>query len=76
MATMAVGNISPDMDVNTMVAAGRTDLCLLARAPLFHPCWTPHAACVRDYPLPCPGRYRSVERDTPRFAFHFGGDHS
>ena len=37
IATMAVGNISSYMDVNTIIAAGRADLCLLARAHLFDP---------------------------------------
>ena len=32
IATMAVGNISSYTDVNTILAAGRADLCLLARA--------------------------------------------
>jgi anthraniloyl-CoA monooxygenase len=74
MATMAVGNISSFMDVNTIIAAGRADLCLLARAHLFDPYWTRHAAFMLGYPLPWPDPYKSVERYTPRFEFHFGGD--
>lgn len=74
MATMAVGNISSFMDVNTIIAAGRADLCLLARAHLFDPYWTRHAAYMLGYPLPWPDPYKSVERYTPRFEFHFGGD--
>jgi anthraniloyl-CoA monooxygenase len=74
MATMAVGNISSYMDANTIVAAGRADLCLLARAHLFDPYWTRHAAYMLGYQLPWPDPYRSVERYTPRFEFHFGGD--
>src|SRR5438105_8476319 len=35
--TMAVGNISSYTDVNTILAAGRADLCVLARADLRHP---------------------------------------
>jgi anthraniloyl-CoA monooxygenase len=72
--TMAVGNISSYMDVNTIIAAGRADLCLLARAHLFDPYWTRHAAYMLGYPLPWPDQYASVERYTPRFEFHFGGD--
>ena len=72
--TMAVGNISSYMDVNTIIAAGRADLCLLARAHLFDPYWTRHAAHMQGYRLPWPDPYRSVERYTPRFEFHFGGD--
>jgi anthraniloyl-CoA monooxygenase len=71
--TMAVGNISSYMDVNTIVAAGRADLCLLARAHLFDPYWTRHAAFMQNYPLPWPDPYRSVERYQPRFEFKFSG---
>jgi len=74
IATMAVGNVSSWMDVNTIVAAGRADLCLLARAHLFDPYWTRHAAAMQGYALPWPPQYRSVERYTPRFEFHFGGE--
>jgi anthraniloyl-CoA monooxygenase len=74
MATMAVGNISSYMDVNTIIAAGRADLCVLARAHLFDPYWTRHAAWMLGYPLPWPGPYKSVERYTPRFEFRFTGE--
>jgi anthraniloyl-CoA monooxygenase len=74
MPTMAVGNISSYMDVNTTVAAGRADLCLLARAHLFDPYWARHAAWMQNWPLPWPAPYRSVERYTPRFEFRFGGE--
>ena len=76
MATMAVGNISSYMDVNTIIAAGRADLCLLARAHIFDPYWTRHAAWMLGYRLPWPGPYKSVERYTPRFEFRFTGDKS
>ena len=74
MATMAVGNISSYMDVNTIVAAGRADLCVLARAHLFDPYWTRHAAWMLGYPLPWPDPYKSVELYNPRFEFRFTGD--
>jgi anthraniloyl-CoA monooxygenase len=74
MSTMAVGNISSWMDVNTIIAAGRADLCLLARAHLFDPYWTRHAAFMLGYDLEWPDPYKSVTRYTPRFEFHFGGD--
>ena len=74
MATMALGNISSYTDVNTIVAAGRADLCVLARAHLFDPYWTRHAAWMLGYPLPWPGPYKSIERYTPRFEFRFTGD--
>ena len=66
MPTMAVGNISSWEDVNTIIAAGRADLCVLARAHLWDPYWTRHAAKAQDYPLPWPPQYESVERFTPR----------
>jgi anthraniloyl-CoA monooxygenase len=74
MATMAVGNISSWMDVNTIVAAGRADLCLLARAHLFDPYWTRHAAHMQGHDLEWPDPYKSVQRYTPRFEFLFGGE--
>jgi anthraniloyl-CoA monooxygenase len=74
IATMAVGNISSYMDANTIIAAGRADLCLLARAHLFDPYWVRHAAHMLGYQVPWPEPYRSVEGYTPRFEFHFGGD--
>jgi anthraniloyl-CoA monooxygenase len=76
MATMAVGNISSYMDVNTIIAAGRADLCVLARAHLFDPYWTRHAAWMLGYQLPWPDPYKAVERYTPRFEFRFTGDKS
>ncbi|MSO61987.1 MAG: bifunctional salicylyl-CoA 5-hydroxylase/oxidoreductase, partial [Acidobacteria bacterium] len=74
--TMAVGNISSYMDVNTIIASGRADLCLLARAHLFDPYWTRHAAWMLGWPLPWPDPYRSIERYSPRFEFHFSGERS
>ena len=74
IATMAVGNISSYMDVNTIIAAGRADLCLLARAHLFDPYWARHAAYMLGYTIPWPDPYKSVERYTPRFEFRLGGD--
>jgi anthraniloyl-CoA monooxygenase len=76
ISTMAVGNISSYMDVNTIIAAGRADLCLLARGHLFDPYWTRHAAWMLGYPLPWPDPYTSVERYSPRFEFRFTGDKS
>ena len=74
IATMAVGNISSYMDVNTILAAGRADLCLLARAHLFDPYWTRHAAYTLGYDLEWPSQYQSVSRYTARFAFDFGAE--
>ena len=67
MATMAVGNISSYADVNTILAAGRADLCALARAHLWDPYWTRHAAHELGYPLPWPDQYETLNRYRPRF---------
>ncbi|MBI4563217.1 MAG: bifunctional salicylyl-CoA 5-hydroxylase/oxidoreductase [Planctomycetes bacterium] len=64
--TMAVGNISSYSDVNTILAAGRADLCVLARAHLYDPYWTRHAAYEQGYDLPWPPPYTSLQRYTPR----------
>jgi anthraniloyl-CoA monooxygenase len=74
ISTMAVGNISSYMDVNTIIAAGRADLCLLARAHLFDPYWARHAAWMLGWPMPWPAPYKSVERYAPRFEFRFTGE--
>ncbi|HEU4463911.1 MAG TPA: bifunctional salicylyl-CoA 5-hydroxylase/oxidoreductase, partial [Gemmatimonadota bacterium] len=65
--TMAVGNISSFMDVNTILAAGRADLCALARAHLWDPYWARNAAWRLGYPLPWPDPYSTLDRYTPRF---------
>lgn len=68
IATMAVGNISSYEDVNSILAAGRADLCLLARAHLWDPYWTRHAAYELGHPLPWPPQYATLDRYTPRFS--------
>ncbi len=67
IATMAVGNISSFEDVNGIIAAGRADLCLMARAHLWDPYWTRHAAYALGYPLPWPPQYETLNDYTPRF---------
>jgi anthraniloyl-CoA monooxygenase len=67
IATMAVGNISSFTDVNTVLAAGRADLVLMARAHLWDPYWTRHAAYELGHELPWPPQYASLDRYTPRF---------
>ena len=44
IATMAVGAIFEADHVNSIIAAGRADLCALARPHLADPAWTLHAA--------------------------------
>jgi anthraniloyl-CoA monooxygenase len=68
IATMAVGNISSYADVNTILAAGRADLCLLARAHLWDPYWTRHAAHELGWKLPWPDPYESLNQYRPRFS--------
>ncbi len=65
--TMAVGNISSYEDVNTILAAGRADLAVMARAHLWDPYWTRHAAYELGYELPWPGPYASLDQYKPRF---------
>ncbi|WTF04105.1 bifunctional salicylyl-CoA 5-hydroxylase/oxidoreductase [Streptomyces sp. NBC_01613] len=49
---IAVGAISSWDDVNSLILAGRTDLCALARPHLYDPHWTLHAAAEQDYAGP------------------------
>src|SRR5690606_18856274 len=49
MAVMAVGNIYEPDHVNSILAAGRADLCLLARPHLWNPHWTLFAAADLGY---------------------------
>lgn len=65
MPTMAVGNITEEDHVNSILLAGRADLVCLARPHLSDPYWTLHAGIrlgdhggnSEDWPLPyLPGR--------------------
>jgi anthraniloyl-CoA monooxygenase len=49
VATMAVGNITDFDQVNAIVAAGRADLCALARPHLADPNFSQHAAARQGY---------------------------
>jgi anthraniloyl-CoA monooxygenase len=49
IATMAVGAIYEADHVNSIIAAGRADLCALARPHLADPAWTLHQAAVLGY---------------------------
>ena len=64
--TMTVGNIGSWADVNSVLAAGRADLCVLARAHLFDPYWTRHAAYEQSHDLAWPPQYRAAGSFTPR----------
>jgi anthraniloyl-CoA monooxygenase len=74
--TMAVGAITDADQANSIVAAGRADLCAIARPHLADPAWTLHAAAdalSRDVNWPLPylaGRdqlYREIykQKSTP-----------
>ncbi|MEV5043747.1 bifunctional salicylyl-CoA 5-hydroxylase/oxidoreductase [Streptomyces griseoincarnatus] len=73
---IAVGAISSWDDVNSLILAGRTDLCALARPHLYDPHWTLHAAAEQGYEGPgvvWPPQYRAGSRpprtgrtDTPK----------
>ena len=49
IATMAVGNIYEVDHANSILAAGRADLCCLARPHLMDPNWTLRAAAQQGY---------------------------
>ncbi|WP_327352697.1 bifunctional salicylyl-CoA 5-hydroxylase/oxidoreductase [Streptomyces sp. NBC_01304] len=62
---IAVGAISSWDDVNSLILAGRTDLCALARPHLYDPHWTLHAAAEQGYSGPgasWPEPYRAGSR--------------
>jgi anthraniloyl-CoA monooxygenase len=49
VAVIAVGAISSYDDVNSILLAGRADLCALGRTHLYDPHWTLHAAADQGY---------------------------
>src|SRR3954469_20024662 len=59
---IAVGAISSYDDVNTIILAGRADLCALARPHLWDPHWTLHAAADQGVEVPWPPQYGSGSR--------------
>jgi len=73
IATMAVGAIFDPDHVNSIIAAGRADLCALARPHLADPYWTLHAAAQLGYTnMPWPNQYLTgkaqLERNLARAA--------
>jgi len=60
IATMAVGAISEADHVNSIIAAGRADLCAVARPHLANPAWTlTEAAKIGYTPIAWPQQYRA-----------------
>jgi anthraniloyl-CoA monooxygenase len=51
-AVIAVGALSSWDDVNSVILAGRADLCALGRVHLYDPQWTLHAAAEQGYAGP------------------------
>jgi anthraniloyl-CoA monooxygenase len=65
--TIAVGNIFEADHANTIVAAGRADLCALARPHLADPAWTLRAAAEQHWAGQWwPPQYRSAKRQLER----------
>src|SRR4029077_2301161 len=71
--TIAVGNIFEGDHVNTIIAAGRADLCAIARPHLADPSWTLHEAAKQGYtdvwwPSPNLNGKEQIERNLARAA--------
>ena len=65
---IAVGAISSYDDVNSILLAGRADLCALGRTHLYDPQWTLHAAAEQDYRGPgadWPEQFAAARRKPP-----------
>jgi anthraniloyl-CoA monooxygenase len=62
VAVIAVGAISSYDDMNSIILAGRADLCALGRTHLFDPQWTLHAAAEQDYPISWPKQFAAGKR--------------
>ncbi|MEU4246896.1 bifunctional salicylyl-CoA 5-hydroxylase/oxidoreductase [Amycolatopsis sp. NPDC026612] len=62
IAVIAVGAISSYDDVNSLILAGRADLCALGRTHLYDPQWTLHAAAEQGYPVPWPKPFAAGSR--------------
>jgi anthraniloyl-CoA monooxygenase len=65
VATIAVGAISGYDDVNTIILAGRADLCALGRAHLYDPAWTLHAAADQGHRVEWPVQFQRGSRKPP-----------
>jgi anthraniloyl-CoA monooxygenase len=67
-AVIAVGAISSYDDVNSILLAGRADLCAIGRTHLHDPHWTLHAAAAQDYQgaaADWPVQFRAGSRKPP-----------
>jgi len=61
IATMTVGKITSYGDINAILAAGRADLCLLAKGHLRQPYFAHDAAEAQSYDLPWPNSYAAAK---------------
>lgn len=69
LTTMAVGNIYEPDHVNSIIAAGRADLCLLARPHLWDPQWTLRSAAQLGYEdVEWPPQYLTGKRQLERLS--------
>jgi anthraniloyl-CoA monooxygenase len=67
IATIAVGAISEADHVNSIIAAGRADLCAIARPHLANPAWTLLEAARIGYPdVAWPRQYRTAKSQLER----------
>ncbi|WPB94726.1 bifunctional salicylyl-CoA 5-hydroxylase/oxidoreductase [Streptomyces malaysiensis] len=67
-AVIAVGAIASYDDVNSLLLAGRADLCAVGRTHLYDPHWTLHAAAEQEYRGPgaeWPVQFRAGGRKPP-----------
>jgi anthraniloyl-CoA monooxygenase len=64
--TLAVGNIFTFDQVNGIIAAGRADLCCLARPHLADPYWTFHAAAEQGFDVRWPDPYLAGKEQLER----------
>ncbi|MFK0286450.1 bifunctional salicylyl-CoA 5-hydroxylase/oxidoreductase [Streptomyces sp. NPDC090499] len=67
-AVIAVGAIASYDDVNSILLAGRADLCALGRTHLYDPHWTLHAAAEQEYAgaaAEWPVQFRAGRRKPP-----------
>jgi anthraniloyl-CoA monooxygenase len=63
IATIAVGAISEADHVNSIIAAGRADLCAVARPHLANPSWTlSEAAKIGFTAIDWPRQYRTAKQ--------------
>jgi anthraniloyl-CoA monooxygenase len=67
IATIAVGAISEADHVNSIIAAGRADLCAIARPHLANPAWSLlEAAKIGYLDVDWPVQYRSAKQQLER----------